>query len=649
MNAWRVAFMLTLFVAAGCYRGPAGHFLAERTSDDVGLVFDENTALGQVEGEFTLYASGQPLPSARYVIDSGTWGPDQTFNATARNVANSSEVVTLSGTAGGNATSVTWQIGSGPSDSATLQYIVDTNVYDPYKCWKGPGSCAIVLGEPSCTVTATAGDDTTVTYDFVGSFPYKAYDLDLIPGTTRFGDAYPNDEPIRASSGATGSTWTDGGATLTALVSGGGAGTIDVSVTSWTGSSSASTTFLQVWNDTPKISKVVLCPAAILGQSETARVAADGEPDGLTVQPPYGLGNTVALDGNTLVAGGVDDDTFAQDAGAAYVFVDSGSGFVQTQKLFSDTPATIAWMGASVALDGDVLAVGAPQDLAGGLTAGAAYVFERVAGLFQLVAHIPNPSPQQYDDNFGAAVAVGGGRVVIGARGESTLARDAGAVYVYEKPGGVWTLTATLRPSDAALQQFFGSSVAIDGDTLVVGAMGDDTAGDFSGAGYVYQWNGASWVETKLLASSSNAYAKFGSAVAIADDRVVVGARGTSDSAETESGAAYVFERIAGVWTETARLVPTELGYGWDFGFAVAFANGRVLVGAPVFGGRSRIYVYESQGGAWTLTTKLFGSDLSLGGFLGMSLATDGDVVVSTGTAIVGGNRTSSAYLFELP
>ena len=253
--------------------------------------------------------------------------------------------------------------------------------------------------------------------------------------------------------------------------------------------------------------------------------------------------------------------------------------------------------GESVAVDGDTVVVGAyqhditdNQNITSG-DAGAAYVFTKVDGVWsepvKLTASVPAPG-----DKFGYSVAVDGDTVVVGAYqhditdDQGITSGDAGAAYVFTEVDGVWSELVKLTASVPAPGDYFGYSVAVDGDTVVVGARGDQ---DKTGAAYVFTKVTGVWSQAaKLTASGGGTFDYFGHSVAVDGDTVVVGARGHSSS----PGAAYVFTEPSNGWGHwsnlnaggkadlTATLTASNADDDDQFGQSVAMDGATVVVGA---------------------------------------------------------------------
>src|SRR6185369_6233155 len=260
------------------------------------------------------------------------------------------------------------------------------------------------------------------------------------------------------------------------------------------------------------VALAVLLPARQLAAAdppftkETKITASDASADDF-------FGGAVAIDGNTVVVGAPG----GAPGGAAYVFVRSGATWVQQQKLVSSHPEAGADFGDAVAISGDTIVIGAPRQDPGNvsLDRGSAFVFVRTGGLWSLQQEIEPDTPQSLSE-FGNAVAIQGDTIVIGNRVRNELHPHDGAAYVFVRNGNAWTQTAKLLAFDADVNDFFGTSVAISGGTIAIGANADDDLGGESGSAYVFVNNGASWVlQQKLLAGDGTSGDFFGISVAL--------------------------------------------------------------------------------------------------------------------------------------
>jgi len=258
------------------------------------------------------------------------------------------------------------------------------------------------------------------------------------------------------------------------------------------------------------------------------------------------------------------------------------------------------WFGVSVALQGDTLVVGAGfDDYVIRADSGSVYVYTRSssssgATTWTLQAQL---KPRDWDrgDQFGRSVAIDGNIIVVGQPDDDDKGIASGSAYVYTRRGTTWTQQAKLTAFDGARGDYFGTSVAIDCNTIVVGADGDEQSGLTGGSAYVYTRTGTTWrKQAKLRASDSgttrtDSLDDFGRSVAIAGDTIVVGALRDNDNDKgiRNSGSVYVFQRTYSnylsmdtTWTEQAKLTASDGAAGDEFGRSVAIDGDTIVVGA---------------------------------------------------------------------
>ena len=337
------------------------------------------------------------------------------------------------------------------------------------------------------------------------------------------------------------------------------------------------------------------------------------------------FGQAVAIDGNTILVGAYDDDS---NTGAVYVFTRSGSTWTQQQKLTADPLVAGEQFGTAVAIDGDTAVVGATSFPNGE----AVYVFTRSGSTWTQQQKL-TADPLVAGDTFGVSVAISGDTIVAGAYLDDS---NTGAVYVFIRSGGTWTQQAKLVAGDAAAGDKFGVSVAISGDTVVVGAYLDDWAADESGSAYVFTRSGISWSQTqKLLSSTPAAYDRFGVSVAILGDTIAVGA--SSQPAGGGTGSVYVFvldSPLPNPWSQQQELVASDAAADDKFGISVSILDDMVVVGAMFDddgGDKSgSAYVFNRSGITWTQTQKLVAGDSAVNDRFGMAVG------ISTATIVVG-------------
>ena len=296
------------------------------------------------------------------------------------------------------------------------------------------------------------------------------------------------------------------------------------------------------------------------------------------------FGYSVALDGDTAVVGapGAEEDGLF-NLGAVYVFVRNGGAWVQQAKLTAPDRIEKSGFGLSVAIDGDTLVVGEPSSTADGhVGQGAAYVFTRTGDVWSQPVKL-TASDGTEGDGLGICVSVSGDTVVSGAPARDVGGSDAqGAVYVFTRSGGVWSQQAELTASDGSPTDLFGWSCDVDGDTLLVGALG---VSQFRGSSYVFTRSGATWTQQiELEPTDGHALAQYGNACAVSGDLFVVGSAGQTVGANEGQGAVYAWRHAGSEWLEgwtVEELTASDGAAGDIFGFGVAVKDGTVAVGAP--------------------------------------------------------------------
>jgi len=297
------------------------------------------------------------------------------------------------------------------------------------------------------------------------------------------------------------------------------------------------------------------------------------------------------------------------DGGARYpVTVDP---WIQQAELTASDGAAEDNFGNSVAVSGTTAVVGAWNHTVGSNTGqGVAYVFVETGGTWSQQAELTEPYAAAYN-NFGSSVAVSGSTAVVGAPCYPRVfsncypTSDSGAAYVFVQSDGTWSQQAELTASDSAAYDWFGSSVAVDGSTAVVGAPGKN---DAQGAAYVFVESGGTWSQqAELTASDGAAYDWFGGSVAVSGSTAVVGANQHTVGSNGQQGAAYVFVESGGTWSQQQELIASDGAAGDAFGNAVAISGSTGAVGAlnHTVGSNTKqgaAYVFGSSGPLYTLS-----------------------------------------------
>jgi hypothetical protein len=373
------------------------------------------------------------------------------------------------------------------------------------------------------------------------------------------------------------------------------------------------------------------------------------------------LGLSVAMSGDTVIVGAplATVGTHSQQ-GAAYVFVKPAAGWTSTSAFTAKLTASDGLagdeFGYAVAISGDTVIIGAPNAAGTYSFQGAAYVFLKPPSGWATTSSFNaklSASDGAGPDHLGFSVAISGDTVVAGAD-NATVGGNAsqGAAYVFVEPAGGWatmTETAKLTASDGTPLAYFGFSVTVSGDTIVVGAEGANIGPTIDqGAAYVFVKPPTGWATTstftaKLTASDGTEHDELGSSVAISGDTVVVGAP-LADLAnpnrESDQGATYVFVKPPAGWatmTETAKVTASDAANDDEFGTSVGISGDTVIVGAPradtANPDQGAVYVFVKPVAGWantsTFTAKLAASDGQAADEFGFAVAIDGDFVIA--------------------
>ena len=328
-------------------------------------------------------------------------------------------------------------------------------------------------------------------------------------------------------------------------------------------------------------------------------------------------------------------------------------------------------LGQSVAISGDYAVVGAP-----GNGSGSAYIFKRNGTTWveqqKIIALDANS-----DDNFGTSVAISGDYIVVGAIYDNENASgggalsDAGSAYIFKRTGTTWAQEQKIVPSDRADGDYFGSTVAISGDYVAVGAFLSNPSGlADAGAAYVFKRTGTSWAqEQKITAPDMATNDNFGCSVAISGDYVIAGSVNDGEDAAgantlAGAGSAYVFKRTGTTWAQEQKIVPSDRATTDSFGFSVAISGDDVVIGAvyedenasgtETITNAGSAYIFKRTGVTWAQEQKLVASDRGASDNFGRSVSISGDCAIigspfesedASGAATL--SLSGSAYAFK--
>ncbi|MFQ5493855.1 MAG: FG-GAP repeat protein, partial [Phycisphaerae bacterium] len=309
---------------------------------------------------------------------------------------------------------------------------------------------------------------------------------------------------------------------------------------------------------------------------------------------------------------------------------------IEQAKLTADDAAAGDWFGNAVSISGDTAVIGSPLDDDGVVVSGSATVFVRTGGVWTQQAKLTAADAAE-DDWFGNSVAISGDTIVVG----SPLDKDAGfltgSAYVFVRTGGVWTQQAKLTAADAAAEDWFGRCVSISGDTVVIGSPFDDDAGSKSGSAYVFVRTAGVWAQqAKLTADDAATIERFGFSVSIDVDTAVIGSL-FDETIVPLAGSAYVFVRTGDVWTQQAKLTAPDATVLGNFGFSVSIGSDTAIIGALSDDeacpsdpdcNSGAAYVFIQTAGVWTQEAKLTAPDSEALDNFGFSVSISGDTAV---------------------
>ncbi len=323
--------------------------------------------------------------------------------------------------------------------------------------------------------------------------------------------------------------------------------------------------------------------------------------------------------------------------------------FTLQQRLTAADGAPGDFFGYSLALDGNTAVIGAPYD---DDTRGSAYIFVRSGATWTQQTRL-TANDGALNDYFGWSVAIKGNTALVGTLyGPGNADADQGAAYVFVRSGVTWTLQKKLIADDGQAFAQFGTAVALDGDTALIGAPTYTRTSSVvgTGAAYVFVRNGTTWTQQKqLLAADGEAGDNFGIAVALEGDTALIGA---PDNALTVGGqgAAYIFTRTGTNWTQQPLLTTSPAVSDANFGNAVALSGENALIGAYRYGSddRGAVYSYRRFAKNWSLTGQFSAPNPAADAHFGASVALSGDTAV-VGAALdffQSGPDQQSAYAF---
>ncbi len=365
------------------------------------------------------------------------------------------------------------------------------------------------------------------------------------------------------------------------------------------------------------------------------------------------FGRSIAISGNSVLVG-ADWDMIGINwqQGSVYVFTRTGSIWTQQAKLTASDGGEYYRFGHSVAVEGDVALIGAPESNVGGNPSqGAAYIFTRSGTTWTQQAKLTAPDGESGDE-FGLSVGLSGTTAVIGAASDDAgVSANQGSAYVFTGSCSAWTQQAKLTAPDGAAEDFFGLSVCIDGETAIAGSHGNTVNGNArQGSAHIFTRSGATWTrQTKLTAPDGATEDAFGYSVAISGDTALIGAGWDDIGTNVNQGSSWVFSRAGDVWIgPDFKIIAPGVGANERFGWSVAVSGDTALIGVLEDRQVGYAYVFTRSGAIWVQQARLgaidvgpydmFGSAVSLSGNTALIGAFNDDVGVN--------GQEGSAYVF---
>jgi hypothetical protein len=384
-----------------------------------------------------------------------------------------------------------------------------------------------------------------------------------------------------------------------------------------------------------------LCNAQV---TETKILPSD--PEGIN-----SFGFSVAMGGTAMVVGCGDANYLGPKTGVALVFRNNNGEWIEDTILMPNDWMDAARFGWSVDVQYDYLFISSIHDGANGLWAGAVYVYKYDPINSLWVQHQKLVSSDiELGDEFGSSVSVNGDRLLIGAKGDQS---HVGAAYVFKRTESDWIEEAKLLPLNyVGDEPYFGQSVSLDGDKAIIGAPLDDDHGLQTGSAFIFHFDGSNWIQQQKIFSSDILPSDyFGTSVSISGEYIMVGAIGNMTQPNSH-GAVYVYKWDGTQWSEQQKLYDNNVTNDIGYGLSISLEEDLAIIGAPeetengVNAGA--VYVYENGGSSWNEIARLLASDGQESDKLGWSVDLDnGRATAGAVLQYAGGYHCGAVYVFE--
>lgn len=321
--------------------------------------------------------------------------------------------------------------------------------------------------------------------------------------------------------------------------------------------------------------------------------------------------------------------------GAAYVYERIDGQWVEQQKITASDAAPFRFFGTAIDLDADTIVVGATNGVnANGVNSGSVYVFEKVNGVWVETQKLSDDISGVARDGFGINVAIDGDTIAVGAHAHDGVVTDGGLVYIYKKIDGIWVETSRFAPTDLVENARFGFNIDLENGTLVVGAPVGGFRTVLNGIGSVYIFKElpeGNWVQQAKLTDNIDK-GGFGWTTHMHGNTLVVGATGSDfvpSGSSTHPGAVHVYNRSGNTWTETQVLTSSNGTMNDRFGLGLAVFGNTIVAGAHGHNtARGEAYVFKFMNGQWSETRRLHASNEVQGTAFGEAVGINGTSIL---------------------
>jgi FG-GAP repeat/Divergent InlB B-repeat domain len=312
------------------------------------------------------------------------------------------------------------------------------------------------------------------------------------------------------------------------------------------------------------------------------------------------FGYRVSISGDYAIIGAYGIDDNGSNSGAAYIFFRDGTSWAQQAKITGTDVGYKDSFGASVSISGNYAVIGATGADDNDSYSGAAYIFVRSGTTWYQQAKLL-ASDGAYGDTFGYSVSISGDYAIIGAHNaDGGNGVYSGSAYIFSRSGSLWIQQAKLLASDGAAHDSFGRSVSISGNYAIVGAPNNRVNGILTGSSYIFARNSTSWTQqAKIHSETDTVNQYFGNSVSISGDTLIVGAYGDYNRNEINSGAAFIFSRSGSAWILQSKLLPDDGAVSDNFGYSVSISDNNAAIASYLddsdFSDTGSAYIFEKE------------------------------------------------------